>query len=274
MSGEEAPDAAEGSSANVGERLAALESDFEAKLEDVRGRVVQVKREIDGKAPADHDHDQEELVERNEALEEQYEALVERVGALEEALDEVEPQEPRAPAGIEETVRGHADAIERLEERVEVLAASAVDAQDEVDELTGVVGRLEEQAEAVGDLSEKVETVAGSVLDVQDRVEAIDDAVTGRAELTRLRDSANRADVRRARCADCQEKLAVGLLTEAACPHCGADFVDVEPGGLLRAGLLTTDADDGGPDEHGGDAGGDDARSVTGAAGAREDEGG
>ena len=45
------------------ERLDALDADVAAlsdavdeKIEDVRERVIQVKREADGKAPADHDH--------------------------------------------------------------------------------------------------------------------------------------------------------------------------------------------------------------------------
>lgn len=37
-------------------RLAAAESEFGGKLDDVRERVIQVKREADGKADADHDH--------------------------------------------------------------------------------------------------------------------------------------------------------------------------------------------------------------------------
>jgi septal ring factor EnvC (AmiA/AmiB activator) len=42
----------------VGERVDAVEQRHEEDIEDVRSRVVQLKRELDGKAPADHDHDQ------------------------------------------------------------------------------------------------------------------------------------------------------------------------------------------------------------------------
>jgi hypothetical protein len=41
----------------VSERTDALEAEFDEKLDDVRRRVVQLKGEVDGKAPADHDHD-------------------------------------------------------------------------------------------------------------------------------------------------------------------------------------------------------------------------
>src|SRR6056297_199348 len=36
--------------------LASVEREFDEKIQDVRERVVQVKREADEKAPADHDH--------------------------------------------------------------------------------------------------------------------------------------------------------------------------------------------------------------------------
>ncbi|SEP89356.1 hypothetical protein [Natrinema salaciae] len=39
-------------------QLEAQREEFAAHLEDVRDRVIQVKRETDGKAPADHDHDE------------------------------------------------------------------------------------------------------------------------------------------------------------------------------------------------------------------------
>ncbi|MFD1597364.1 hypothetical protein [Halobellus rarus] len=38
------------------ERVAALEADLDEKITDVRERVIQVKRETDAKAPAEHDH--------------------------------------------------------------------------------------------------------------------------------------------------------------------------------------------------------------------------
>ena len=39
------------------ERIEALEAAFEDDIQDVRERVIQVKRETDEKAPAEHDHD-------------------------------------------------------------------------------------------------------------------------------------------------------------------------------------------------------------------------
>jgi hypothetical protein len=41
---------------DIESRLTALEADLDEKITDVRERVIQVKREADAKAPADHDH--------------------------------------------------------------------------------------------------------------------------------------------------------------------------------------------------------------------------
>ena len=48
------------------DRVGAVEDDFDEKITDTRERVIQIKRETDAKAPADHDH--EELRERIESL--------------------------------------------------------------------------------------------------------------------------------------------------------------------------------------------------------------
>lgn len=68
-------------------RVAALEADLDEKIDDVRSRVVQVKRETDRKAPADHEaFDRvDELDERLTALEDDLSALESDAAALEEA---------------------------------------------------------------------------------------------------------------------------------------------------------------------------------------------
>jgi myosin heavy subunit len=62
-----------------------LESDFMAKVEDVRERVIQVKQETDGKAPADHDHP--DLAADVEAVEATLADLQTEVQDLQEGLD-------------------------------------------------------------------------------------------------------------------------------------------------------------------------------------------
>lgn len=43
---------------DLDDRVEGLEGDLEEKITDVRERVIQVKRETDAKAPAEHDHDE------------------------------------------------------------------------------------------------------------------------------------------------------------------------------------------------------------------------
>ncbi|MFW5965560.1 MAG: hypothetical protein ACOCP3_02285, partial [Halodesulfurarchaeum sp.] len=55
------------------DRVNALEAELDEKIQDVRERVIQVKREADGKAPADHEH--ESLESLISALESDYNSL-------------------------------------------------------------------------------------------------------------------------------------------------------------------------------------------------------
>ncbi|MFW6018919.1 MAG: hypothetical protein ACOCPX_08855, partial [Halapricum sp.] len=68
-------------------RIDGLEADFQDKLEDVRQRVIQVKREADAKAPAEHDHDElRTLADRLDALES-------RIGRIDGELDRLDAVE-------------------------------------------------------------------------------------------------------------------------------------------------------------------------------------
>lgn len=66
-------------------RIEALEAAFEADIEDVRKRVIQVKRETDEKAAASHDHDG--LERAVEDLEADLEAVEETLERTESRLD-------------------------------------------------------------------------------------------------------------------------------------------------------------------------------------------
>lgn len=222
---------------SLAERFKAVEDDFTAKIADVRQRIVQIKMEIDEKAPADHDHD----------------ALEGRLDDLEAAVEALDPVDPETVAQLETDVEQNADAVDSVSEdaaglgediedlrgKVGMLASASVDVQDRLDELEPT---LTAHDDSIEDIEEKLDVVASSSLDVQDRLEAL----TGRAEerdaLGRLREAANREGVRRARCGACQTRLDVGLLSSPTCPDCGATFVDVESGGLLRRGRLVTES--------------------------------
>ena len=69
----------------VRSELSELESTVESLIEDVRERVIQVKRETDEKAPADHDHP--DVAERIETTEASVESLEESVESVRTRLD-------------------------------------------------------------------------------------------------------------------------------------------------------------------------------------------
>ena len=118
----------------VDERVAEAESEFRTLLEDVRKRVVQVKRETDRKAPADHDHpeldDLPELTDRLETLETRLAELESTTERLDERLD----------AGFEnyrEILEYLLERTDRLADRSDVLAQATLDARETLTRAAG-----------------------------------------------------------------------------------------------------------------------------------------
>jgi chromosome segregation ATPase len=72
-------------SAEFEDRIEAVEETQTEKIDDVRDRVVQVKRETDQKAPADHDH---EAFDRIDSVESRLDDIEERVGTIDQKIDE------------------------------------------------------------------------------------------------------------------------------------------------------------------------------------------
>lgn len=101
----------------VARRLDALDDEVGSLIEDVRERVIQVKRETDGKAEADHDHP--ELRETAASAVKTAEAADDTVADADERLD-----------AVEETVASLAEETERVGERTDTLARVAVEARE------------------------------------------------------------------------------------------------------------------------------------------------
>jgi len=115
--------------------LADHREDVAGKLDDVRKRVVQVKREADGKAAADHEH--EELVDRIEAVEADVAELSEAVADVEDDLD----------AGFEnfEDVLSYlTETTDDLNAKTGTLARVLVDLRSEVERLSARESRRAE----------------------------------------------------------------------------------------------------------------------------------
>lgn len=109
-------------------RIDTVENDFQGKLEDVRERVIQVKRETDTKAPADHGHDALEVVDD---LRERFETVERDFETLRDAY--------------EETVPDQGDQVEELSQEFQEI-------QDRLQTVAWVVNDLRDAHESAGGL--------------------------------------------------------------------------------------------------------------------------
>jgi len=107
--------------------LASVEADFQDKIDDVRERVIQIKREVDGKAPADHDHEE-----------------------LEAALSELEGELSELDADVADMREDIDTGFENFEEILESLTDRADRLADRTDRLAGAILDLRRVVEALG----------------------------------------------------------------------------------------------------------------------------
>jgi uncharacterized protein YoxC len=198
----------DGQTAELDERLTALESDVDEKIRDVRRRVVQVKREADEKAPADHDHP--ELADRVDTVDERVtetadtasEALSE-TASLREEFDELDEAVEGGFDNYEEILRGLKDATDDVRSRTDRLAAALTRLGDRVAEL-----------------------------------EAQSNRRTAAAELKR---EASQKDVTDAVCDTCESTVHLGLLGSGECPHCDTPYEGIDADtGFFRPPRLRT----------------------------------
>jgi chromosome segregation ATPase len=112
----------------VADRMATVEQRHEEDIEDVRGRVVQLKRELDGKASAEHDHEQFE----------RFEDLQAEVADVQSTVEDIE-------AELDSTVAEHDVMIEDIDERLSNL-------QERLKTVAWVVSDLRDAYESQGGL--------------------------------------------------------------------------------------------------------------------------
>jgi len=131
-----------------------VETDFQEKLEDVRKRVVQVKRETDAKAPADHDH--EEFARLDEVASD--------LADLEGAVADLEAQVDDHAAQLDEATDRLDDLselderISTAEERLQTVAWIVRDLRDAHEAKTGATRAIDrlKRAAAAADVSRAV----------------------------------------------------------------------------------------------------------------------
>lgn len=109
-----------------------LRTEFMDLLEDVRKRVIQVKRETDAKAPADHDH--EELA-RLDDLTASIQGLEAAVDDLESDLSAVESDLETGFDNYEEILEFVLDSIDDLEARTETIARATIQSRKRLHEV-------------------------------------------------------------------------------------------------------------------------------------------
>lgn len=122
-----------------------VESDFQEKLQNVRERVVQVKRETDGKAPADHTHP--ELGELA-ALSTELDELGDRIDDLSAAVDATEDEREELADRVAD-LEDLAGRVEDAEEKLQTVGWVVSDLRDTVETRAGqsrAIDRLKQSA--------------------------------------------------------------------------------------------------------------------------------
>ncbi|WP_144921977.1 hypothetical protein [Halorubrum salsamenti] len=214
--GVDVPDAEE--VAAIESRLDDLDAEVDEKVEDLRERFVELYRDLESKAPADHTH--EETGERLDAIAADLDAVAGR-------LDELEAEAAATATvgeAVDETVDALDDRLARVESRI-----------DDLDALGSRVDDLDE-------IEEKLSRVASAVVRVRRRLEAAERDRAERERLDALTAAANREGVRKAECTNCAGTVELGLLTAPECPHCGRQFGELEPNpGFLGTSRLVVE---------------------------------
>ncbi|QCC50858.1 hypothetical protein [Halapricum salinum] len=208
------------------ERIDDVENEFQGKLDDVRQRVIQVKREADSKVDA----------ERADAIEQ-------RLGDLESAVDRVDELERRLD-GLDD-----GDRLDDVETELDGVESRLTALQGRLDEQDDVDERVEGLADRLDDVQDKLKTVAWVVRDLRE------ERARAGATVEAIKREAATHDLSRARCENCGEGVEIGLLTEPSCPHCDAALDGIEPSsrmfGLGSAKLTVAAQIESGADEQG-----------------------
>lgn len=127
-------------------RIDEVDAEFQTKLEDVRNRVIQVKRETDSKAPGDH---------RHESLQQRVETLGSKLETLEATLDETSDRFDQGFENYEDILEYLTETADEFDRKLDALANAVVDLRDQfesfnryharqqiLDQLTATANRL------------------------------------------------------------------------------------------------------------------------------------
>jgi chromosome segregation ATPase len=121
------------------DRVDAVEDDLDHKIDDVRDRVVQIKRETDAKASREHGHPD---------LEDRVDEAVRAAADAESSVDALDDRLDRGFENYEEILEYLTDVTDDLDDSVETLTGAVVDLRAEVRRVTAA----EHDRRAVDDL--------------------------------------------------------------------------------------------------------------------------
>ena len=121
------PDIVDTVERRLADRFDALEADFQTKIEDVRERVVQVKREADAKAPADHGHEE-----------------FDRIGALSQEIEEIEAELAALRGDVTDSLEAQDERVDDTAGRIDGIDDRLGDVEDKLTRVAWVVSDLRE----------------------------------------------------------------------------------------------------------------------------------
>ncbi|WP_313694425.1 CopG family transcriptional regulator [Halorarum halobium] len=127
--------------ADLDARVGAVEDDLDQKIDDVRSRVVQVKRETDAKAEADHDHPELERTAESAAT------LADEVDELRADLAALESTFEAGFGNYEEVLECLTETVDDLEGKADTLASVAAGVRTRLGKLEAREARARAGAE-------------------------------------------------------------------------------------------------------------------------------
>lgn len=194
-------------------------SDQGVEPERLLQRLLEASRLVIAEADTDADIELDSLVDRVRTLDD-------AVGTLDADLDEKiedvrsrvlqvkQTAEARAPADHDH------DEFGQLEAQIAELDEAVDEMQTSVETLERTLDSHDAQFESVND---RLHRVAAAIVGLRKSVEEFEHD----ERLTHLKETATRRGFQKAYCGGCGRSINLGVLTEAACPHCEIEFHDV-----------------------------------------------
>jgi len=228
-----------------------LETHRSAAEMDAEG-IVSLLESADGEEPALRPASDGRI----DALDERADDIDDRIGNVDSRVDDVEAElannvedvrnrvlqlrdavEARAPADhSHEELRSVSDRFDELSAEFDDLSAELDAVSGETDDLgeevRGLSSEIGSVTERLGTVEDKLDRLARAVVANKRRLDTGSTADTEFGDILR---AAHRTDTTEAACGGCGETVRLGLLSEAACPHCERRFEGLEePTSLLR----------------------------------------